>query len=186
MREKTHKKGGSLIPFFFCVCFLIMARKVNWEQIKTEYITTDISQRNLAEKYGIARSTLQFRANKEKWFDLRQKSKAKAVKKAVQKAETKQANVLAKELTLLDKLERHLDKALSDAEQFNRHIVTEGVGKGATETTEQIFSKADMRALKDAAQVLTMIEKIKKDNEAMKAEPLTVKFGDGSGDDWGE
>lgn len=163
-----------------------MARKVDWEKIKTEYVTGDISVRDIAQKYGVSYTTAKNRATREKWTALRKKHRDSVVRKATQKAATKQANVLAKELTLLDKIERHLDKALSDAEQFNRHIVTEGTGKGRTETEERIFSKADMRALKDAAQVLTMIEKIKKDNEATKTEPLTVKFGEGSDEGWGE
>lgn len=163
-----------------------MARKVDWEKIKTEYITGEDGVVKLAKKYGVNESTAKQRATREGWVKARQAHRDSVVKKATKKAATKQANVLAKELTLLDKIERHLDKALSDAEQFNRHIVTEGTGKGRTETEERIFSKADMRALKDAAQVLTMIEKIKKDNEATKTEPLTVKFGEGSDEGWGE
>ena len=139
-----------------------MARKVDWEKIKTEYITGDISQNDLAKKYKVSRSTLQTRARKEHWHDKKLKSKAKVVEKAVQKAENRQANVYAKELTLLNKLEEHLDKALSDVDQFNRHIVSEGIGEGMSVTEERLYSKADMRALADAAKTLQLVEKMKK------------------------
>ena len=166
-----------------------MARKVNWEKIKTEYITGDISQRKLAEKYGVPRGTLQAHANREKWSDLRKKSKANVVKTAVKKAEAKQAKVASKELTLLDKIEKHLDRAISDVDQFNRYIVTEQIGHGMTETSEQMYSKADMKALKDAMQVLAMVEKMKQerlDRANNTSNEMRVKFVDGSDEEWGD
>ena len=166
-----------------------MARKVNWEKIKTEYITGDISQRKLAEKYGVPYSTLRDRARKDTWFKQRKKSRQKVVSKSVQKVEAKQVQVATKELTLLDKIERHLDRAISDVDQFNRYIVTEQIGHGMTETSEQMYSKADMKALKDAVQVLATIEKMKQerlDRANSASNELRVKFVDGSDEEWGD
>ena len=166
-----------------------MARKVNWEKIKTEYITGDISQRKLAKEYGISVNVLAKRCASEKWVEARQKSREKVIAKAVQKAEAKQAKVASKELTLLDKIERHLDRAISDVDQFNRYIVTEQVGHGMTETSEQMYSKADMKALKDAMQVLAMVEKMKQerlDRANNASNEMRVKFIDGSDEEWGD
>ncbi|MBO6267925.1 MAG: hypothetical protein J6N19_02125 [Clostridium sp.] len=166
-----------------------MARKVNWEKIKTEYITGDISQRKLAEKYGVPYSTLRDRARKDTWFKQRKKSRQKVVSKSVQKVEAKQVRVATKELTLLDKIERHLDRAISDVDQFNRYIVTEQIGHGMTETSEQMYSKADMKALKDAMQVLAMVEKMKQerlDRANNASNEMRVKFVDGSDEEWGD
>ena len=60
---------------------------VDWKKVKTEYITTTISYRNLAEKHGIPFNTLQCRAKKEKWVELRQRHQDKIVAKSVEKAE---------------------------------------------------------------------------------------------------
>lgn len=166
-----------------------MARKVNWEKIKTEYITGDISQQKLAIKYGVAVTTLKSRAQREHWYRDRESSRSKVVQKAVRKVETKQAKVASKELTLLDKIERHLDRAISDVDQFNRYIVTEQVGHGMTETSEQMYSKADMKALKDAMQVLAMVEKMKQerlDRANNASNEMRVKFVDGSDEEWGD
>lgn len=166
-----------------------MARKVNWEKIKTEYITGDISQRKLAEKYGVPFTTLKYRAAREEWFKARQKHKDRVVTKSTQKAEAKQVRVATKELTLLDKIERHLDRAISDVDQFNRYIVTEQIGHGMTETSEQMYSKADMKALKDAMQVLAMVEKMKQerlDRANNASNEMRVKFVDGSDEEWGD
>lgn len=166
-----------------------MNRKVNWENIKTEYITSDISQRKLAEKYGVPYSTLRDRARKGAWFKDRKKSRQKVVSKSVQKVEAKQIRIATKELTLLDKIEQHLDRAISDVDQFNRYIIQEQIGHGQTETIEQVYSKADMRALKDAMQVLTMVEKMKQEridraNNAA-AGNMSVRFSDDSSE-WSE
>lgn len=166
-----------------------MNRKVNWENIKTEYVTTDISQRKLAEKYGVPYSTLRDRARKGAWFKDRKKSRQKVVSKSVQKVEAKQIRIATKELTLLDKIEQHLDRAISDVDQFNRYIIQEQIGHGQTETIEQVYSKADMRALKDAMQVLTMVEKMKQEridraNNAA-AGNMSVRFSDDSSE-WSE
>lgn len=166
-----------------------MARKVNWEKIKTEYITGDISQRKLAEKYGVPYPTLKYRAERDEWFKARKKHKSKVVAKSTQKAEAKQVRVATKELTLLDKIERHLDRAISDVDQFNRYIVTEQIGHGMTETSEQMYSKADMKALKDAMQVLAMVEKMKQerlDRANNASNEMRVKFVDGSDEEWGD
>ena len=60
---------------------------VDWKKVKTEYITTTISYRKLAEKNDIPFNTLQCRAKKEKWVELRQRHQDKIVAKSVEKAE---------------------------------------------------------------------------------------------------
>lgn len=63
---------------------------VDWNAIKTEYITTNTSYRKLSDKYNIPLNTLQCRAKREKWVDLRTRHQleieAKTIKKAVNKA----------------------------------------------------------------------------------------------------
>lgn len=69
------------------------ANAPNWEAIRQEYIETDISMRALAEKHGVNSHTLQDRARREKWSDLRKKATGKAKAKLVQKAATKRARI---------------------------------------------------------------------------------------------
>lgn len=51
---------------------------MDWKKIKKEYIRGGISQRKLAEKYGVPYGTLRKVAEKEKWADLRKKADEKA------------------------------------------------------------------------------------------------------------
>lgn len=69
---------------------------IDWKTIETEYVTTDISHRQLAEKYGIGRSRLSQYASQEKWSEKRDKHRAKTVSKAVNAIGTKQAEMAAK------------------------------------------------------------------------------------------
>lgn len=69
---------------------------IDWKTIETEYVTTDISHRELAAKFGIGRSRLSQYASKEKWSEKRDQYKAKTVSKAVNAIGTKQANMAAK------------------------------------------------------------------------------------------
>ena len=44
----------------------------DWQKIKTEYITTDTSYRELSQKYGVHYTNIAKRAKKEDWQQLRQ------------------------------------------------------------------------------------------------------------------
>ena len=44
----------------------------DWKSIKTEYITTDTSYRELSQKYGVHYTNIAKRAKKEDWQQLRQ------------------------------------------------------------------------------------------------------------------
>lgn len=59
----------------------------DWVKIKTEYITTQISQRALAEKYGVSRSAIFAKSKEENWVTLRKEHQAKTEAKASQQTE---------------------------------------------------------------------------------------------------
>lgn len=67
----------------------------NWESIKAEYVSTDISLRALGEKYGIGASTVLKRSQREKWPELRKQARIKAESKLIQKAANQRAKMMA-------------------------------------------------------------------------------------------
>ncbi len=87
---------------------------IDWKTIETEYVTTDISHRQLASKYGICRSTICKKAAEDKWSDKRKEHRAKTVSKAVNAVGTKQAEMTAKLYgvggLLLDKVKSVLEE----------------------------------------------------------------------------
>ena len=137
----------------------------DWDKIRTEYITTDLSLKDIAEKYGVQQRLVNTKSAEQGWVDQRKKYNAKVVEKAVNKVATKRANQLAKELTIADNISNVLKKALEDAEQFNRYIIDTTTRVDGTEirtSEEKTFEKVDMRALKDAAAALRLVEEMKR------------------------
>ena len=137
----------------------------DWDKIRTEYITTDLSLKDISEKYGVQQRLVNTKSAEQGWVDQRKKYNAKVVEKAVNKVATKRANQLAKELTIADNISNVLKKALDDAEQFNRYIIDTTTRVDGTEirtSEEKTFEKVDMRALKDAAAALRLVEEMKR------------------------
>lgn len=142
--------------------------EVNWEDIKTEYITTDTSHRKLAKKYGVPLTTISHRSITESWVEKRNQYKSKVEAKTLEKSSTRDANRLAR---LMDTTTKAIDvavKAFEDESQFNRYLIDrkeayaspliDEDGEAAISerswTEEKIFAKVDTKALKDLTAVL--------------------------------
>ncbi len=125
----------------------------DWNAIRAEYITTNISYRKLAEKAGVPFRTLADHARKESWAQGREKHRNSVVNKTVQKVAKKTAGDNAKKLLKLmeatDKIGEVLTDALDDPEQFKRHIITTGLGKGVTIVECRVEDKYDSKAIRD-------------------------------------
>lgn len=126
---------------------------IDWTAIKAEYITGTISYRKLAENWGVSFRTLSDRALREKWKESRDAHRNSVVEKTVQKVASRKASTTANKLCNLqeaaDNMGRVIAEIFSDAEQFHRHIVTEGIGMGATKVEERQYKKIDTKAIKD-------------------------------------
>lgn len=137
-----------------------------WAKIKTEYITTDISLRALAKKHGIGLVSIGKHCKEEDWVKQRAIHHEKAITRAIQKSETKEANRLARLMEATTKAIDVAMEAFEDDKQFNRYIVNRREkymgGKDAaagdvieTEwSEEQVFQKIDTKALRDLTGVL--------------------------------
>lgn len=99
-----------------------MAKKykgINWENIKTEYITGHISQRDLAAKHNVPYSTLRNRSVKEGWVGLREQHSSAVVANAQKKIGKKQSDLLAEEYNIACQFIKLLEKSLADETNFN-------------------------------------------------------------------
>ena len=77
---------------------------IDWQAIKTEYITTNTSYRKLAEKYSVSRGQLCAVGRDEKWVELRDQHRANLVSKTVEAVEAAQVDRAKKIQTVADKL----------------------------------------------------------------------------------
>lgn len=88
---------------------------VNWNEVKTEYITTEHSSyRKLSKKYNIPLGTLYNRAKVEGWVEAKKQFTSKTMAKTLSVIESQQVNKLKRiqdmSDKLLDKIERAIDE----------------------------------------------------------------------------
>lgn len=87
----------------------------SWEQIKTEYITTEKSSyRKLAEKYEISLGTLCNRAKNEKWAELKKQHYDKTVTKSVKKIEKSKVDKMTRIIAVADRLLAKIEQAVDE------------------------------------------------------------------------
>lgn len=126
---------------------------IDWEAIKTEYVTGSDNLRSFAERYGITRQAVENRSRKEGWVAMRKAFRQEAVETAITEHVSVEAERLGKIITSAQKMADVLEGVFKDEKQFHRHIVTdtfigEDGGKDIL-TVEKEFEKVDSRAIKD-------------------------------------
>ena len=120
---------------------------MSWRKIKAEYVAGGISQRALAEKYGVPLPTLVKHAKKEKWTD---KRKA-ADNKAVEKVSEKKAEVIADNSVLIERIKKGLLTRLVS-------MVEEYPDKNAAEIKKKENGALLIYRMKDIAVILSALE----------------------------
>ena len=127
---------------------------LDWEAIRTEYVTTDTSLAKLAKKYGCTKTMVGYKSRDEGWVKQRKQYLDSVYTKTVEEAKKQDVKRLSKLMDATGKLIDVAMRAIEDDKQFNRFIVSEGLGEGVSETTEKQFEKVDTKALKDTVAVL--------------------------------
>lgn len=89
---------------------------IDWQAIKTEYITTDTSYRKLGQKYGVHYKVIAQRGKAEGWGELRAQHRDKTLTKTLDKISGQQADREAKILMVADKLLLKIE-AMVEAEE---------------------------------------------------------------------
>lgn len=87
-------------------------KKTDWVSIRSEYIAGTISQKKLAEKYGIPYPTLRDRALSQGWTKAREDAREKSVELAVQKTAKKAADNAVTSQRIREKLLKRLEKEI--------------------------------------------------------------------------
>lgn len=139
-----------------------MKKKYDWNALKTEFVTSDITAAALAKKHNINPATLYRHYQIERWNEARREYLGNVMEKCADKAAYIAAMKLAKEIDIANKLSDVLDEAVSDKKQFQRYVVKEKDADGTTVTDEKIFGKVDMQSLNNALKALQTLEEIKR------------------------
>ena len=136
-----------------------MGRRVNWDKVRAEYVSGGLSQRKLAQKYHIPFSTLQKRANREKWATDRQDARIIMAQNAVQEtaeAVAENAAIAARIKTkLLRKLEKEIDALPELIGSETRNSITEQSGGHDGKKAREVTKSYKLRDLTAAYKDLT-------------------------------
>ena len=142
---------------------------MNWRKIKAEYIAGGISQRKLAEKYGVSASNLMRRANREGWNKRRESAESKAIAETEQKT----AETVADNAVILQRIKQKLlNKVESMIDNFpdtNAGEMRERIGH-----TDYIYKMRDIAAVYAALEDKT----IKANVDIEDLSPLTELLRD--------
>ena len=136
--------------------------KIDWEPIKAEYVTTNISKTKLAEKYGVSVSALNYRSAVDHWGELRKAHRDRVLEKTSQRLSDSAAERLALLMGGTDKMLAAALDVLDDPQQFYRYPV-KVKEDGETVTREEILQKADTKAMKEMASLLEKLKDIARD-----------------------
>lgn len=116
--------------------------KIDWDALRAEYLAGGISQRKLAEKYGISTGWLMQKANAENWTQAREEAHSKAIEMTVQRTAeqaSRQAVIAARiREKLLLKLEKEIDSLPESNGSLSRQSESrkENTGKGGSKIKE--------------------------------------------------
>lgn len=149
----------------------------DWKKIKTEYITTGISYRRLAEKYGLHYHVISERGKAENWVELRAQHRDKTLTKALEKISERQSDKMARIDALADQLLDKLEKAITELDlQLCKHTDKTKVieynnpdrpDKPTKETIHEeeklleVQSIVDRRGLREIASALKDLKEVK-------------------------
>ena len=135
---------------------------IDWEPIKAEYVTTNISKKKLAEKYGVSVSALNYRSGVDHWGEQRRRHRDRVMEKTSQRMSDAAAERMAQLMGGSDKLLAAVLDALDDPAQFHRYLV-KVKEDGESFTREEVFQKADTKAMKETAVLLEKLTGITRD-----------------------
>ena len=128
-------------------------KKPSWDELKSEYATTEQSYRTLAEKYKLSFSTLTKMAKKHKWTEARQKYREELVTKTVEKTANDKSDKLALIAQAADKMGETIARVMDDKDQFFRRIDEEL-------HVEYSSKKADSKAIKEMTSAIKELTSI--------------------------
>lgn len=168
----------------------------DWDVLKTEYIASDISYRKLAEKHNVSFKRVSQIGAKEKWQELRRRSREKAATKIVEKASKERVEKLSGVLKAADGLSDLIARTVERINNLDKEkdkpvdgkIIKElaSATKDLTSVIRDLYNLPtdSERVAREIALERLALEK-KRMGDEEKNTKVTVVFADGKGhEEW--
>ena len=135
---------------------------VDWKKVETEYLTENVSYRDLAQRHGVSLSVVKGRGSREGWVEKR-RVHTQAAQDTVLSADT------ARRVDRLEKLMAVADKLLGRVEQLTQEdTVNPAALKTLSEALKNIRDAQMIKSAADLQEQAVRIEKLRR--EVGKAE----------------
>lgn len=133
---------------------------IDWEKIRTEYVTTSTSYRKLSEKHGVSFSVIGERAREEGWAEQRTQHRNKTYTKTLDRISSKQVERAAKLHNAVDTLLQKIVDGIKRDE-----LITPSAAKYYSESLRNIKEILMIRSELDIEEQQIRIAKLRKDTE---------------------
>lgn len=149
----------------------------DWQDIKTEYITTKTSFRKLADKYGLNKDTIWKKAKDEGWEDLRRQHIDNVQTKILDADTEQKVDRAVRLMTVADKLLAKVEEWVEMGEPISANSI-----KNLSDAIKNIKEVQMIRTEEDVEEQKARIAKLRK--EAEKEEntdnTIVIQFAAGS------
>lgn len=146
-----------------------------WEQLRLEYISTDISLRGLAKKYGITFSKVQRNSQKGGWIKSKNGIESVVNQKSIDLIAEHKANECTRAFRIANKVIDKLEKIVENIDE-NDENATKNL-KSVTSAIKDLKEIGVFRSALDQAEQEARIKKLQKDaEEEVVDKTITVTF----------
>jgi len=147
---------------------------VNWQEIKQEYATTNVSYRFLAKKHNVSYTELSKHGREENWRAERENYLSKTYSKTIEKLANAQADRVARLQTITDKMLNKIEKSID--------LIQEADLSAYRQVTAALKDIKEIQMLKSDADIREQearIDKLRKEVEEEKKDTsINITFGD--------
>lgn len=150
---------------------------MDWEQIRTDYITGDDSYRQLAEKYGVSLSDVGSHGAQEGWVPQRKQYRDKVRTKTMEKIANREAGQAAKRVAkvgeLADKLLLKLGEAIEGGDLDPKSI--RSLTASLRDLQEIKGDKSELDRQEQEARIANLRRQVERDSDGPAS--ITVQLG---------
>lgn len=162
---------------------------MDWNVIKTEYITTDTSYRKLATKYHVSYTAICNKSRQENWVEQRNQFINKTVSKSINSISDKTADRLTRIFNVSDKLLEKLERAVEEIDiqlikkvnktktiEYDNNFRPDKPTKEIVEETEEvqevttIVDRSGLKAITDALKNLKEVQMLRSELDIQEQE----------------
>ena len=126
-------------------------KKIDWSAVATDYITTNVSYKSLAEKYGVSPKSIERHSKEGGWREKRRKHGEKMSARLTKAEERKQVKRRARYLAIEDKLLDKLEAAVDELDMVLKTRVTK---------TKTIEYNNELRPEKPTKEVIEEVQNV--------------------------